>query len=218
MRADYCGEVIGQWTATRSFRSVFPPDFNLNSVPAKVDFGRRVVIGGQLKNNGAAVKKARLYLERRIFPSDTFKAAGIVNTNNSGRFRFQLKMNRSADYRLVWRESASNPEGAAAFGIDVQPRVTFRLASSRVVRRKGLVVKGTVYPKRPGFVQIKTSDGWQNLRKVVGPQEPLLGGRSRPVAWTRASTSCASTCPVTTSGASSTRPASSAACSSTTSS
>lgn len=166
VRADYCSEVTGQWTATRSFRSVFPPDFNLNSVPGKVDFGRRVVIGGQLKNNGAAVKKARLYLERRIYPSDAFKGAGIVNTNNSGRFRFQLKMNRSADYRLVWRESATNPEGAAAFGIDVQPRVTFRLASSRVVRRKGLVIKGTVYPKRPGFVQIKTSDGWQNLRKV----------------------------------------------------
>jgi hypothetical protein len=76
-------------------------------------------------------------------------------------------MNRSADYRLVWRESASNPEGAAAFGIDVQPRVTFRLASSRVVRHKGLVVKGTVYPKRPGLVQIKTSDGWENLRTVT---------------------------------------------------
>jgi hypothetical protein len=166
VRADYCAEILGQWSATRSFRSVFPPDFNLNSVPAKVEFGRRVVVGGQLKNNGAAVKKARLYLERRTYPSDTFKAAGIVNTNNSGRFRFQLKMNRSADYRLVWRESASNPEGAAAFGIDVQPRITFRLASGKVVRRKGLVVKGTVYPKRPGFVQIKTSDGWQNLRKV----------------------------------------------------
>lgn len=166
VRADYCADAKGQWSPTRSFRSVFPPDFNLNSIPSKVDFGRRLVIGGQLKNNGAAVKKARLFLERRTYPSDTFRAAGVVNTNNSGRFRFQLKMNRSADYRLVWRETASNPQGAAAFGIDVQPRVTFRVASSKVVRRKGLVVKGTVYPKRPGFVQIKTSDGWQNLRKV----------------------------------------------------
>ncbi len=68
MRADYCAEVLGQWSPTRSFRSVFPPDFNLNSVPGKVDFGRRLVIGGQLKNNGAVVKKARLYLERRIYP------------------------------------------------------------------------------------------------------------------------------------------------------
>ena len=76
---------------------------------------------------------------------------------------------------------ASNPEGAAAFGIDVQPRVTFRLASSRVVRRKGLVVKGTVYPKRPGFVQIKTSDGWENLRKVSARSNRFSAvGRDRP--------------------------------------
>ena len=166
VRAGYCADAKGQWTATRSFRSVFPPDFNLNSLPSKVDFGRMLVVGGQLKNNGAAVKKARLFLEKRTYPSDDFRAAGVVNTNNSGRFRFQLKMNRSTDYRLIWRESATNPQGAASFGIDVQPRVTFRLATSRVVRRKGLLVKGTVYPKRPGFVQIKTSDGWENLRKV----------------------------------------------------
>ena len=167
VRAGYCSEVKGQWTPTRSFRSVFPPDFNLNSIPTKVDFGRNLVVGGQLKNNGAAVKRARLFLERRTYPSDAFKAAGVVNTNNSGRFRFSLKMNRTADYRLVWREEANHPQGAAAFGIDVQPRVTFRLATSRVVRRKGLVVKGTVYPKRPGLVQIKTSDGWENLRTVT---------------------------------------------------
>ena len=166
VRAGYCSDVKGQWTPTRSFRSVFPPDFNLNSIPSKVDFGRTLVVGGQLKNNGAAVKKARLFLERRTYPSDSFQAAGVVNTNNSGRFRFALRMNRSADYRLVWRETSTNPEGAAAFGIDVQPRVTFRLAASRVVRRKGLVVQGTVYPRRPALVQIKTSDGWQNIRSV----------------------------------------------------
>ncbi len=75
-------------------------------------------------------------------------------------------MRRSADYRLVWRESATHPEGVAAFGVNVRPRVIFRLASSRVVRRKGLVIKGSIYPRRPGFIQIRTSDGWENLRKI----------------------------------------------------
>ena len=45
-------------------------------------------------------------------------------------------MSRSADYRLIWREETTHPEGSAAFGIDVQPRVTFRLATSRVVRKQ----------------------------------------------------------------------------------
>ena len=125
-----------------------------------------MVVSGQLKNNGAGVGKARLYLERRTYPSDAFKAAGMVRTNPQGRFAFSLKMSRSADYRLVWREEATHPEGTAAFGIDVQPRVTFRLATSRVVRKKGLVVKGSIYPKRPAAIQMKTSDGWQTIRKV----------------------------------------------------
>ncbi len=218
VRAGYCSDVKGQWTPTRSFRSVFPPDFNLNSVPAKVDYGRKLVIGGQLKNNGAAVKKARLFLERRTYPSDAFRAAGVVNTNNSGRFRFSLKMNRTADYRLIWREEANHPQGSAAFGIDVQPRVTFRLATSRVVRRKGLVVKGTRVPQ--------AARRWCRSRPPTAgrtcARSPPAGTASRwsspPGAWTPASTSCASTSRVTASAASSTRPASSAASSSTTSS
>jgi hypothetical protein len=166
VRANYGGDSTGQWSTTRSFRSVFPPDFNLNTIPSKVPYRQTVVVSGQLKNNGAGVGKARLYLERRTYPSDTFRAAGSIRTNPQGRFAFSLKMSRSADYRLVWREEATHPEGVAAFGIDVQPRVTFRLASSRVVRKKGLLVKGSVYPKRPAVIQMKTSDGWTTIRKV----------------------------------------------------
>lgn len=166
VRADYCEGVEGQWSPTRSFRSVFPPDFNLNSIPKSVGYRAQVVVGGQLKNNGAGVAKARLYLERRLYPSDAYRPAGTIKTGVGGRFRFALKMNRSADYRLVWRESATNPQGTAAFGIQVQPRVTFRLASSRVVRRKGLLVTGSIYPRRPALIQMKTSDGWQTVRTV----------------------------------------------------
>jgi hypothetical protein len=167
VRADYCGDTKGQWSPTRSFRSVFPPDFNLNSVPSRVDYRTTVVVGGQLKNNGAGVPKARVYLERRLYPSDTFRPAGMIRTGIGGRFRFALKMSRSADYRLVWNAESNHPEGVASFGIDVTPRVTFRLASSRVVRKSGLLVKGSIYPKRPALIQMKTSDGWQTVRKVT---------------------------------------------------
>lgn len=166
VRADYCGDVKGQWSPTRNFRSVFPPDFNLNSIPSRVKYRTRVLVAGKLKNNGSGVRKARVYLERRLYPSDRFRPAGSIRTGPGGRFRFALRMSRSADYRLVWRESATNPEGTAAFGIDVTPRVTFRLASSRVVRRKGLRVKGSIYPRRPAVIQMRTSDGWQTLRKL----------------------------------------------------
>ncbi len=167
VRADYCGDVKGQWSPTRSFRSVFPPDFNLNSVPSRVDYRTTVVVGGRLKNNGAGVSKARVYLERRLYPSDTFRPAGLIRTGPGGRFRFALKMSRSADYRLVWNAESNHPEGVASFGIDVTPRVTFRLASSRVVRKSGLLVKGSIYPKRPAAIQMKTADGWQTVRKLT---------------------------------------------------
>lgn len=167
VRADYCGDVKGQWSPTRSFRSVFPPDFNLNSIPGRVDYRTQVVVGGQLKNNGAGVTKARVYLERRLYPSDEFRPAGMITTGPGGRFAFALRMSRSADYRLVWREDTTHPQGTAAFGIDVTPRVTFRLASSRVARRSSLMVKGSIYPKRPAAIQMKTSDGWLTVRKLT---------------------------------------------------
>jgi hypothetical protein len=166
VRANYGGESLGQWSTTRSFRSVFPPDFNLNTIPKRVGYRANVVVSGRLKNNGAGVSKARLYLERRTYPSDKFKAAGTVRTNRQGRFAFSLKMSRSANYRLVWREEATHPEGVAAFGINVQPRVTFRLATSRIVRKRGLVVRGSIYPKRPAVIQVRTSDGWSTIRRI----------------------------------------------------
>jgi hypothetical protein len=131
-----------------------------------VGYRANVVVSGRLKNNGAGVSKARLYLERRTYPSDKFKAAGTVRTNRQGRFAFSLKMSRSANYRLVWREEATHPEGVAAFGINVQPRVTFRLATSRIVRKRGLVVRGSIYPKRPAVIQVRTSDGWSTIRRI----------------------------------------------------
>jgi hypothetical protein len=167
VRANYCGESgAGAWSPTRSFRSVVPPDFNLNSIPNRVDYRKLVLVAGQLRHNGAVVKRGRLFLERRLWPSDRFRPAGTVLTNQAGGFRFALRMTRSANYRLVWRETATNPEASTAFGIGVQPRVTFRLASSRVARKQRLLVKGSVYPRRAALVQLKTSDGWQTIRRI----------------------------------------------------
>jgi hypothetical protein len=166
VRANYCGEIKGQWSPARSFRSVSPPDFNLNAIPARVDYRSTIVVAGRLKNSGAGVAKARVYLERRLYPSDAYRPAGTIRTGSGGRFRFALKMTRSAAYRLVWRQSASNPQGTASFGVQVAPRVTFRLGSSRVARRGGLLVKGSIYPRRPAVIQMKTDDGWETVRRI----------------------------------------------------
>lgn len=166
VRASFGPDNKGQWSVTRTFHSVRPPDFNLNSMPRRVDFQRSVVVSGQLKNNGAGVSKARLLLERRTWPSDAYRPAGTVHTNGQGRFAFSLRMTRSAAYRLVWAEEKTHPQGSAAFAIDVQPRLVFRLASSRVARKRGLTVKGSIFPRLSGVIQLKTSDGWTTLRKV----------------------------------------------------
>jgi hypothetical protein len=167
VRADYCGDIKGQWSPTRNFRSVFPPDFNLNSIPASVGYRSQVVVGGQLKNNGSGVAKARVYLEQRLYPSDTYRSIGQIRTGPGGRFRFAIKMTRSADFRLVWPESATNPAGTAGFGIEVQPRISFELAATRVVRRTSLLVKGSIYPRRPAAIQMRTSDGWETVRTIA---------------------------------------------------
>lgn len=166
VRADYGDEITGQWSPTRSFRSVFPPSFNLNSVPRRVDFRRKLVLSGQLKNNGRPVRRARLILERRVWPNDAYRPAGVVRTSTSGRFRFALRMTRTTDFRLVWPASNTHPEGTASFGIQVQPRVSFRLTTSRIARKRVLKVKGTIFPRRPAAIQMRTSDGWKTIRKI----------------------------------------------------
>ena len=202
---------------TRNFRSVFPPDFNLNTVPSQVGLpphgrGQRPAQEQRgRRRQGAPLPRAPHLPERHV------QAAGhrSAPTRRAGS-AFSLKMSRSADYRLVWREEATHPEGAAAFGIDVQPRVTFRLAPSRVVRKRGLVVQGQHLPQAPG----RHPD--EDLRRLAdAPQghahPPALPGLGvARVASTRARTACASGCRATRSASSPTSRAASAACSSTT--
>jgi hypothetical protein len=76
-------------------------------------------------------------------------------------------MVRSADYRLVWQQSSAHPGGQANFAIKVRPRISFRLAAPRVQRKKGLLIKGSIYPRRPAVIQMRTADGWRTLRKVT---------------------------------------------------
>jgi hypothetical protein len=167
VRANYGEGLTGQWSPTRSYRSTTPPTFGLNSVPKTVDYRSQVILAGQLKNNGAGAPRQRLYLERRLWPSADFRPAGSITTGTGGRYRFSLQMVRSADYRLMWREADSHPAGQANFAIKVRPRITFRLAARSVQRKKGLLVKGSIYPRRPAVIQMRTADGWRTLRKVT---------------------------------------------------
>jgi hypothetical protein len=166
VRANFCGDDLGPWSPARSFSSVRPPQFNLNDTPSLVQYGRRLVVAGQLKSGGRAVKNPRLVLERRLWPSDTYRAYGLVSGDASGRFAFSVKMTRSTAWRLHWLPSAKNPEGVAPFVVRVAPRVSFTLARSRVVRRSRVVVTGSVYPRRAAQVQVRESGGWATIRTI----------------------------------------------------
>jgi hypothetical protein len=167
VRANLCGNDLGPWSPARSFSSVRPPQFNLNDTPTLVEYGRRVVVAGQLKSGGRAVRNPRLVLERRLWPSDTYRAYGIVSGNASGRFAFSVKMTRSTSWRLHWLPTAGNPEGVAPFVVRVKPRVSLTLARSKAVRRSRLVVSGSVYPRRAAKLQVRESGGWATLRTIT---------------------------------------------------
>ncbi|MGI9540052.1 MAG: hypothetical protein ACR2N6_07890 [Miltoncostaeaceae bacterium] len=166
VRANLCDDVVGQWSPARSFRSVRPPQFNLNMIPGKVSYKRRVIVSGRLVHNGRGVARARLRLQRLVFPQRAYRGHGTVRTDRRGRFRFRLTMRRSASYRLVWRGNARHPEGIAPFAITVTPRVALRVNRTRVERRGVVRVAGTVFPRRRARLQIRTSDGWRTLRSV----------------------------------------------------
>ena len=90
VRADYGDDVAGPVVADAQLPQRLPAGLQPEHRPEASDYRSQVVVGGQLKNNGAGVGKARLYLERRTYPSDTFRAAGMIRTNPQGRFAFSL--------------------------------------------------------------------------------------------------------------------------------
>jgi hypothetical protein len=167
VRADYCGKLRGQWTPTRSFRSVRPPDFGLNSIPAAVPYGGKIVVSGALSFGGARVRRPLLVLERRVWPQRDFRFFGTVRGDANGRFAFRLAATRTAAYSLRWVANAGHPEGQAPFAVRVLPRVSFVLGSDKVVRRGHVMVRGSVYPRRRALVQVKTASGWETIRTLT---------------------------------------------------
>ncbi|HWH13248.1 MAG TPA: hypothetical protein VNT51_00770 [Miltoncostaeaceae bacterium] len=169
VRTSFCAEKDhSPWSPTRSFRSVRPPQFNLNALPASVDYGRRLVVAGRLVHNGRGVARPTLVLERRVWPADDFSAYGTVRGDRAGRFAFSLRVNRTASWRLRWARTASNPEGVAPFVLRATPRVAFQVSRPRVVRRSRVVVTGSVFPRRRALIQVRASDGWRTIRTVPG--------------------------------------------------
>lgn len=192
VRADYCDKKFGQWTPIRSFRSIRPPDFNLNTIPTKLSYGNRLTVAGRLELNAKPVKKQQLYVERRLMTDEDYLVYGTVKTDSRGRFAFSLPMRRSASWRLVWRETAATTpvggksanalqvasdtgiKGQAPFAVTVVPRVTLQLSSSRVVRKRTLKVRGSVFPRRPAELQVLTSSGWETIKKIT-PKRTRFG-------------------------------------------
>jgi hypothetical protein len=166
VRAELCDGDTGGWSNTESFASERPPQFNLNRIPTSVSYNTRIAVVGQLVANGAAVANPDIILERRLYPSDTYAPIGHVVADASGRFAFGLKMTRSADYQLRWSGALPFEKGIASFNVTVNPRVSFALNRSRVVRGRVVGATGFVYPVRPAWVQYYTSHGWSNLVRV----------------------------------------------------
>jgi|GEM_PF-6426170 len=169
VRAAFCADGdYGPWSPTRNFRSVRPPQFNLNALPSTVDYGRTVVVAGRLVHNGRGVERPTLVLERRTWPAADFSAYGTVRGDRAGRFAFSLRVDRSATWRLRWARTASHPEGIAPFVMRARPRIAFQVARSRAPRRSRVVVSGSVFPRRRALIQVRTSDGWRTLRTLPG--------------------------------------------------
>lgn len=166
VRPDRCDTIKGQWSPTRSFKSVLPPDFGLNTVPTKVDFGSKTVVAGALSFGGSRVKSPTLVLERRVWPETDFGFFGTVKGDTQGRFAFRLKNSRTTAYRLRWEADPTHPAGEAPFAIRVQPRVAFSVAGRKVARRGKVMVRGSVYPARVAYIQSKTSGGWETIRTL----------------------------------------------------
>ena len=85
VRADFCDSDYGPWTPTRKFRSVRPPQFNLNRIGNSALFGSRLVVAGKLVHNGRAVRNPRLIVERRL-PGELIASVGYVGNQTVRQF------------------------------------------------------------------------------------------------------------------------------------
>ncbi|MCB0873694.1 MAG: hypothetical protein KDC36_09985, partial [Thermoleophilia bacterium] len=168
VRANFCDEDYGPWSPTRNFKSVTAPKFNLNRLPQRVSYGKRLVVAGRLIHNGAPVTNSRLLVERRLWPATDFTPYGTVRTSASGTFAFSLKQTRNATWRVRWVATDSHPEGVVPFTVSVRPRVSFAVRQRSVERRRRFVVRGFVYPKRKALIQVRESTGWRTVSRTNG--------------------------------------------------
>jgi hypothetical protein len=166
VRAELCNTDTGAWSATQTFTSQLPPQFNLNRIPTRVNYNTRITVVGQLVANGIPVANPTLVLERRLYPSQTYAPVAAIRADASGRFAFALTMTRSAAWQLRWSGSLPFDQGIASFDVTVVPRVSFTLNRSRVVHGRAYGASGFVYPVRPAWIQLQTSNGWSNLVRV----------------------------------------------------
>ncbi len=166
VRAEMCNTDTGAWSGAESFVSVLPPQFNLNTIPTRVNYNTRITVVGQLVANGSPVANPTLILERRLYPSDTYTPVAAVRADAAGRFAFNLTMTRSAAWQLRWSGTLPFDQGIASFDVTVVPRVSFTLNRSRVVHGRTYAASGFVYPIRPAWIQVQTANGWSNLARV----------------------------------------------------
>ncbi len=167
VRADMCNQITSQWSPTRSFISVRPPDFGLQTLPRTVIYGRSVIVAGKLQFGGRAVRSPKLIVERKEGRDSKFRGYGTIQGDARGRYAFRMRPKGSAAYRLRWDAEKSHPAGETQFTVKVSPRVTARLLGARVLRKGMVKVSGSVFPIRPVRVQVLSDGNWTTLAKYT---------------------------------------------------
>jgi rare lipoprotein A len=145
----------------------------IDHAPAKVAFGKTVVIGGRLEDGSAGDLVA---LERRR-PSGSWTAVRTAAVDRDLKVRFRVKgVKKSARYRLQHNVSSGASTVASAatsatsngVGVRVAPKLTVRVRPARVMAGNGVRVRGHLRPTSAGrrvTIARRAGGGWRTVAR-----------------------------------------------------
>jgi hypothetical protein len=145
----------------------------IDRAPARVAFGKTVVIGGSLEDGSAGDLVA---LQRRT-PSGSWTAVRTAAVDRDLKVRFRIKgVKRSARYRLQHNTSggasatASTATSAISNGVRVRvaPKLTVRVRPARVMAGSGVRVRGRLRPTSAGrrvTIARRAGGGWRPIAR-----------------------------------------------------
>jgi 5-hydroxyisourate hydrolase-like protein (transthyretin family) len=121
--------------------------------------GGTVTVRGQLTSNGKAVAGYRVYVQRRLSGTETWKTVASTRTDSSGRYAIPQTVDQSAGYRTVfvgnWRYQANTTNQV---WVKVSPPAPTRmeLTASRTDIRAGrsTTLRATLTSRGAGIARV----------------------------------------------------------------